>query len=123
MSDDFVEGDGVDIFDPEVASAEEDRAYEAKVVEDDRVVSFLRRRKEAYARVFSAGDTAEDDIAFVLQDLSHFCRAYTSTFNAKNPKVQDLLEGRREVYYRIVENLRLSHDDLLVKHTSAQIRG
>lgn len=123
MSGDFVEGDGLDMFDPEVATSVEDTVYEAKVVEDERVVSFLRRRKEAFARVFSEGATTADDIEFVLQDLAHFCRAYEPTFHATNPKIQDLLEGRKEVYYRIVEHLRLSHDDLLVKHTSAQIKG
>lgn len=38
----------------------------------------------------------------VLADLQGFCRAYTSTFDPERPNVVYILEGRREVYNRIV---------------------
>jgi hypothetical protein len=41
-------------------------------------------------------------IRVVLADLQTFCRAYTSTFDPERPEVIYTLEGRREVYNRIV---------------------
>lgn len=38
----------------------------------------------------------------VMADLQTFCRAYTSTFDPEREKVVFVLEGRREVYNRIV---------------------
>lgn len=115
--DDFIEGD-YDMFDPQVAEYVETRAVTIEATENDRVEAFIRRRVQAYKSVF--GDPAKaDDLEFVLRDLAQFCRAYSPTFDL-NQKVQDLKEGRREVYMRIMDFTRLSHETLYVKYTDAQ---
>jgi hypothetical protein len=47
----------------------------------------------------------------VLKDLARFCRAHESTFDA-DPRVHAGLEGRREVWLRIEEYLKLSPEQL-----------
>lgn len=44
-------------------------------------------------------------------DLARFCRADQSTFHA-DARVHAVLEGRREVWLRIQEHLRLSDEEL-----------
>ncbi len=46
-----------------------------------------------------------------LADLSVFCRAHTTTFHP-DPHVRAMLEGRREVWLRIQNYLKLSNDQL-----------
>jgi hypothetical protein len=67
---------------------------------------FLFRRRYAYRATFN-GPLAEE----VLMDLAKFCRACESTFDA-DPRVHAALEGRREVWLRLVSHLNLSEDDL-----------
>lgn len=47
----------------------------------------------------------------VLKDLMPFCRAAESTFDP-DPRIHAVLEGRREVYLRIQDRMRLSTADL-----------
>lgn len=47
----------------------------------------------------------------VLKDLARFCRAHESTFHA-DPRAHAMAEGRREVWLRIENHLRLSPDQL-----------
>lgn len=115
--DDFIEGD---MFDPEVAVKAENVRYESQVESDDLLASYIRRRQVAYKNVFSEGETSKADLEFVMLDMAAFCRAYSPTFHPTNSKIQDLLEGRREVYQRIMDYTRLSHDTLFVKYTDAQ---
>lgn len=115
--DGFVEGD---IFDPEVAVKAENITHEKAVDNDDALAAYIRRRQAAYKNVFTVGETNADDLEFVMLDMAAFCRAYTPTFHPTNPKIQDLLEGRREVYQRIMDYTRLSHDTLFIKYTDAQ---
>lgn len=72
----------------------------------DRLRLALDSRRHAYRTTFN-GPLAEN----VLKDLARFCRANESTFN-DNPKVQDALEGRRQVWLRIATHLNLSPEDL-----------
>jgi hypothetical protein len=51
----------------------------------------------------------------VLRDLAKFCRANESTF-AKDPRAHAVLEGRREVWLRIQQYLRLTEDELYQLH-------
>lgn len=111
---DFVDADP---FDPELAAAAEDVKYEDKVDKDTSLHKFLERRKTAYAAVFSTTACTPDDLEFVMLDLANFCRAYRPTFHPDNQKIQDLQEGRREVYQRIVDHTCLSHEALLIKYT------
>ena len=45
----------------------------------------------------------------MLADLADFCRANESTFNA-DPRVHALLEGRREVFLRIINFLSIDSE-------------
>ncbi len=67
---------------------------------------YLRERSQAYHHVFK-GVYAEK----VLVDLAKFCRASESTFNA-DPRVEGILQGRREVWLRIAKHLNLTEDQL-----------
>jgi hypothetical protein len=47
----------------------------------------------------------------VLDDLATFCRAHASTFHL-NAAAANRLDGRREVWLRIQQHLRLTDDQL-----------
>ena len=72
-----------------------------------KVREFLTRRKQSYKQVFS-GIYGER----VLADLAKFCRANKSTFHA-DPRVEGVLQGRREVWLRVTQHLSLTEDELL----------
>lgn len=74
----------------------------------ERAKSFLSGRRLAYLQVFKKDDKFAEE---VLADLATFCRANRSTF-LPNERAHALLEGRREVWLRIQEHLKLSDDDL-----------
>ena len=66
---------------------------------------FVRHR--AYKATF---DTPEGKQ--VLADLRRFCRATLPTADVDNPNTTYLLEGRREVFLRIMSHLQLTEDDI-----------
>lgn len=70
--------------------------------------AFLGRRRTAYVAVFGQKTLFTEE---VLVDLARFCRAHRSTFHA-DPRVHALMEGRREVFLRILDHLKLSEEDL-----------
>jgi hypothetical protein len=72
----------------------------------DRLRVALGDRRYAYQTVFK-GPVAET----VLQDLARFCRAHESTFN-QDARAHAVAEGRREVWLRIQNHLKLSPDQL-----------
>lgn len=74
----------------------------------DRAKMFLLDRKRAYNFTFDKGDRAN---RAVLEDLARFCRANKSTFS-EDPRAHAVLEGRREVWLRIQNHLRLTPDEL-----------
>lgn len=114
---DFIDSDP---FDPEIAVQAENAQYEQQTDVSDAVAAFMRRRQSAYKAVFEEGTASKEDLQFVMLDLAHFCRAYRPTFHPTNQKVQDLQEGRREVYQRIMDFTRLSHDTLMLLYTDAE---
>ena len=71
-----------------------------------RLYDKLRNTKRAYQLAFgtSAGKA-------VLDDLSVFCFATRSTFDA-DPRVHAAWEGRREVFLRIAQMLNVPSTDL-----------
>ena len=71
----------------------------------------LAQRQQAYRAVF---DGVQGEI--VKRDLARFCRAFKSTFNP-DPHVASKLDGRREVYLRILEHLELSDEELWALYT------
>jgi hypothetical protein len=75
----------------------------------------LRQRKNAYMRIFQLGIGTPDDVETVMLDLASFCRAFESTFDV-NADVSRQLDGRREVFLRIMDFTRLDHDQLMQKY-------
>ena len=67
---------------------------------------FLRTRQQAYRQTFAGGYSRK-----VLTDLAKFCRANESTFNP-DPRMEGVLQGRREVWLRISKHLNLTDEQL-----------
>lgn len=72
----------------------------------DRLRVALGERRHAYQMTFR-GPLGE----VVLKDLARFCRAHESTFQT-DPRAHALAEGRREVWLRLQNHLKLSPDEL-----------
>lgn len=75
-------------------------------------VNLILRRHIAYNRVF---DIKSPHVETVLFDLARFCRAHEPTFH-KDERLHALLEGRREVWLRIMENLKMTPDEIYDLH-------
>lgn len=75
---------------------------------EQAALDLIRQRKQGYSNTF------KDDDRFariVLADLARFCRANETTFNA-DPRVDALLQGRREVFLRIAQHLDMTEGEL-----------
>lgn len=72
----------------------------------DKLKRFIHGRKGTYQRVF---DSPEGKV--VLADLARFCRAHESTFDP-DARISANLDGRREVWLRIQQQLELDSDTL-----------
>lgn len=68
----------------------------------------LRFRQPAYRKTFDNPEGRK-----VLADLRRFCRATTPTANVDNVYATYLLEGRREVFLRIMAHLNLTEEDVI----------
>lgn len=77
-----------------------------------RTYEFLRGRKRIYQQTFRNPAGLQ-----VLADLSKFCRGGEPTFHP-DARVHALLEGRREVYLRIMNHLNLTSEQLYALHTN-----
>lgn len=76
-----------------------ERAYNATIA------NWNGKRSQHYKRLFIDDDgTPSIDGEKVLADLRKFCRGDRSTFDA-DPRIHALLEGRREVFLRILAML------------------
>lgn len=82
----------------------------------DTLYALLMKRRHAYQSTFRA-PTAET----VLADLARFCRANQSTFHT-DERAHALLEGRREVWLRIVQHLNLTPDELFALYSGVDAR-
>lgn len=69
---------------------------------------FLRQRRAAYAQTFNNINGQK-----VLADLRRFCKASVPTADVNNVHTTYLLEGRREVFLRIIAHLHLTEDDVM----------
>lgn len=78
---------------------------------------FVSARRNAYCKTFLT--PYGDD---VLKDLARFCRADVSTFHP-DARLHAVAEGRREVWLRIQQQLRLSDEQLWQIHGANQPRG
>lgn len=72
----------------------------------DKLRVALGDRRYAYQTTFK-GPLAD----VVLRDLARFCRAHESTFHV-DPRAHAVAEGRREVWLRIQNHLKLTPDEL-----------
>ncbi len=71
-----------------------------------RTLDFLRLRKRAYQFTFGDAKTNE-----ALKDLARFCHIGRAPYNA-NSRLNDILIGRQEVFFRIIDHLKLQPDEL-----------
>lgn len=78
----------------------------------EKIKNLIRTRSFAYHQVFSP---EHKYVATVLKDLSKFCRAHETTFH-QDPRVHAVMEGRREVWLRIQEYLKLHVDEIYELH-------
>ncbi len=78
----------------------------------EQIRSILIYRKQSYRIVFS-----EESLMAraVLKDLAKFCRANESCFHA-DQRLHAVLEGRREVFLRIINHLNLTSEEFLKKY-------
>lgn len=65
------------------------------------------RRQVAYKKTFDNPEGRK-----VLADLRRFCRASMPTADVNNVHATFLLEGRREVWLRIMSHLQLTDEDV-----------
>lgn len=75
-------------------------------------VNLILKRHLAYNRVF---DRKSIYVETVLFDLARFCRAHDSTFHS-DQRIHAVLEGRREVWLRIMEYLQMTPDEIYELH-------
>lgn len=87
------------------------------VAPKEKVIRKLQGRAAAYNKVFDKQNQFTKD---VLKDLAKFCRAHETTFHP-DPRVHAALEGRREVWLRIIEHLTLSYEEIYALHTVKEI--
>lgn len=73
---------------------------------------FIRGRQTAYMLVFKKDDKA---VETVLRDLAKFCRANKTCFH-EDERIHANLEGRREVFLRIMEHINLTPDEYWDKY-------
>ncbi|WP_414464365.1 hypothetical protein [Hyphomicrobium sp. DY-1] len=82
---------------------------------DAATKQFLQQRRVAYARLFGMGEPTDKDIEVVMDDLAKFCRAFETTFHA-DPRMHAVLEGRREVFLRILEHSMIPFEELFNRY-------
>lgn len=89
-----------------------------KVLNDiaQRTLRFIGERRRAYRLAF--GSVAGQA---VLIDLASFCRAAEPCWH-EDPRKHALLEGRREVFLRIQQHLRLSEEQLYALYAGHQFK-
>lgn len=71
-----------------------------------RALDLLRIRSRDYRLAFSTVPAQN-----VLIDLAKFCRANETCFQA-DPRMHAVLEGRREVWLRLMNHIRLNPEEL-----------
>ena len=84
----------------------------SKSVEDQKK-DLLRERQKAYKITFGGrGATTK----IIMDDLRKFCFAEESCFNPDNNRVNELFEGRRQVWLRIKKHLDLEEEELFLRY-------
>lgn len=75
------------------------------------IIEPYRKRKAAYLTTFKTGLGAE-----VLADLAVFCRAFDTTAVGND---MTMLEGRRQVWIRIMKHLNFNPEELAVLYDAS----
>jgi hypothetical protein len=75
-----------------------------------RMIDFITSRKRNYQTTFGSEIGGR-----VFRDIVRFAKT-GETFYHEDPHVRGMIEGRREVVYRIADHLNLSPDELLAKY-------
>ena len=85
----------------------------------DKTLALVRKTKDfLFARQFDYRQSFETPHGDkVLVDLAKFCRAHETTFHPDCDRKSAVLEGRREVWLRIQNNLNLSQEALWQLYT------
>lgn len=87
--------------------------------------AFLRERKKVYqwfaSRPWTALGEATPARQMLLTDLARFCGAYTSHFRSDDPYTRARLEGRREVWLRIMQHVHLEPDELAALYRAVEV--
>lgn len=78
---------------------------------EQAALDLIRKRKQAYVHTFEEGDRFNKD---VLTDLTRFCRGGQSTYHP-DQRMNDILQGRREVLLRICDHLGMNERELYEK--------
>lgn len=78
----------------------------------EKAKDFFRSRQRAYQTVFDNNSLASEA---VIKDLAKFCRANKTCFH-EDARIHSNLEGRREVFLRIMEHLKLTPDEYWDKY-------
>ncbi len=81
----------------------------------DKLWMVIGRKASYYRSVFNPETVAASE---VLRDLSVFCRAHEPTFHP-DPRVEGILQGRREVWLRIQNYSHLKTDELVAIRLAA----
>lgn len=121
LDDEDDEASSLHPFDPQ-RTAEIEQAIAARArgnpPTEDEIRKYLEIRTMHYRNVFSAGETRQESVDWVLADMAMWSRAYSPTWDMEKA-VQDLKEGRREFYLRIMEICGISHDTQFTKYMNA----
>lgn len=72
-----------------------------------KLLDVFRHRRRAYQLAFGSPAGRE-----VLEDLATFCRVCKPTYHA-DPRMDAIVEGRREVFWRIQHHLGLTSEQLV----------
>jgi hypothetical protein len=71
-----------------------------------RALDYLRLRKRAYQ--FTFGQSKDNE---ALKDLAKFCHIGKAPYHPDQRK-NDVLIGRQEVFFRLIDHLKLEPDEL-----------
>lgn len=123
MSEEPVDFLDQDPYDPELVAAYEQNLADGIAQQNAPVEDMLKRRREAYVRMWTPGAATQADIDIVNADLMWFCKVRTTTYDIRDgihaERLSHMKDGRREVFHRIEDHARLSHEALLLMYTNA----
>lgn len=82
-----------------------------RTANEQAAIDLIRRRKQGYVHTFKVEDRFA---SAVLADLTAFCRGGQTTFH-ENQRMNDILQGRREVLLRICDHIGMNERELYEK--------